>query len=105
MGIVADIGLAGLRAAQTRFAARAENIANVNSSDFTPARVEQTSTAVGPVARVTRPEADRPDNRGPAVDLATEIVDALAAKRDFEASAQIVRAEKDLNDNLLDIIV
>lgn len=105
MSIVAEIGVAGLRAAQTRFAARAENIANANTPGFAAAKPEQTSTAAGPVVRVSRVEKNSDDSRGPAVDIARELVEARVAQRDFEASAQILRTEQEVSDRLLDIRV
>jgi flagellar hook protein FlgE len=96
-----SIGLAGMRAAETRVAARAQNIVNWQSEDYRPVEPEQTTRASGePVVRVSRP----PELSGdfPYVDLAEEIVDMQLAKRAYEASAKVVKTEDEMQKTLLD---
>jgi flagellar basal body rod protein FlgC len=97
-----DIGIAGLRAAETRVAARAQIIANWQSKDYRPAVPMQTSADGGPIVRVTRP----PELSGefPFVDLTVELVDMQLAKRAYQASAKVVKTAGEMSKTLLDAL-
>ncbi len=107
---ISNIAVSGIRAAEARFAARAENIANANSAGYTALRPEQISTAVGPVVRITRPEKPRPnaqksENAQPSdVDLAHELAGIIAVKYDYKAAVKLLRTADELNGALLDIL-
>jgi flagellar hook-associated protein FlgK len=96
-----NMGLAGLRAAETRVAARAQNIVNWQSEDYRPLEPQQTTDASGaPRVRVSRP----PELSGefPIVDIAEDIVDMQMAQRAYEASAKVIRTENEMQKTLLD---
>lgn len=102
MTSVLNIGIAGMRAAETRLAARAQNIVNAQSENYRPMAPVQTSQNSGPVVTVARPAELSGDF--PFVDLVSEIVDMNAAKRAYRASAEIVRTAGDMQKTLLDAI-
>lgn len=95
-------GIAGLRAADMRVLARAQNIVNWQSENYRPV-VPQQTTGVNdePVVRITRAELS---GDFPFVDLATEIVDMQMAKRAYQASAAVIRTADDMSKTLLDTI-
>lgn len=95
-------GIAGLRAAETRVAVRAQNIVNWQSENYRPLAPVQTSQGSGPVVKVTRP-AELSGNF-PYVDLAFEIVDMNLAKHAYRASAQIIRTADEMQKTLLDAL-
>lgn len=104
MSNVSNIAVAGLRAAEARFAARAENIANANTQGYNPLTAEQISTAVGPVVRLSRQEKLRSADKQPEVDLARELTDLITIKYDYKASVKVLRTADELNGTLLDIL-
>ena len=93
-------GIAGLRAAETRVAIRAQNIVNWQSENYRPLLPVQTSQSGGPVVRVARPV--ELSGEFPYVDLAAEIVDMNIAKHAYRASAQIIRTADEMHKTLLD---
>lgn len=96
-------GIAGLRAAETRVAVRAQNIVNWQSEGYRPLVPVQTSQGEGPVVTVTRP----PELSGdfPFVDLVSEFVDMRIARHAYRASAAIIRTAGEMQKTLLDAIV
>lgn len=97
-----NAGLAGMRAAEARFEARATNIVNWQSQNYRPLVPVQTTQGDGsPIVKVTRPEPTSPEE--PGVDLAAEIVDMQNAKRSFQASALVVRTADRMTKTLLDM--
>lgn len=102
MSSIYAYGIAGLRAADARVAARAVNIVNWQSKDFRPLVPEQTTAALGePVVKVTRVELT---GDFPFVDLASEIVDMQMAKRAYQASAKVIRTADEMSKALLDAL-
>lgn len=97
-----SIGIAGLKAAEARVSARAENIVNWQSEGYRPLVPVQTSAANGPVVKITRP-ADLTGDF-PFVDLAAEFVDMSLAKHAYQASAKIIRTADEMQKSLLDAI-
>lgn len=93
------IALSGMRSAQTRVAVSAHNVANLLTSDFRPQRPVQTSRASGgaEVAVATSATAE-------PVSLEREIVDQIAAKTQFKASARVLEADLEMRGSLLDIL-
>lgn len=104
MSNVSNIALSALRAADMRFAARAENIANANTQDYRVQTPEQISTAVGPVVRISRAEKARAGEKQPETDLALEITDLIAIKYDYKAAVMLLRTDDEMNGELLDIL-
>jgi len=101
MSSALNLGLAGLRAAETRVAARAQNIVNWQSEGYRPLEPRQTTDATGaPVVRVSRPAELTGDF--PFVDIAGELVDMQLAKHAYRAAAAIVRTAGEMTDTLLD---
>ena len=95
-------GIAGLRAADARVAARAQNIVNWQSQDYRPVIPEQTTGANDePVVKITRAELS---GDFPPVDLANEIVDMQIAKRAYQASAKVIRTADEMSKTLLDAL-
>jgi flagellar hook-associated protein FlgK len=95
-----NIAVAGLRAAETRVAVRAQNIVNWQSQDYVPLTPVQTSEPAGPVVRVSRPVELTGDF--PYVDIAGEIVDMQLAKHAYRASATVIRTADEMTKTLLD---
>jgi len=94
-------GLAGLRAAETRVAIRAQNIVNWQSANYRPlVPVQTTAEGGGPIVRVTRPLELSGDF--PFVDIAGELVDMQLAKHAYRASAVVVRTAEEMSKTLLD---
>jgi flagellar basal-body rod protein FlgC len=131
--IASTIGLSGMQAATRRVEAVATNVANGQSSGtlpgapggpgtnpaFEPVRVtlsegasggvtaslSRDPSAVSPVYDPTSPNANATGMVGmPEVDLATQAVDLIAAKLQYEASAKIVRAARDMEKTALDTL-
>ena len=95
-------GIAGMRAADMRVLARAQNIVNWQSKGYRAAIPEQTTGANDePVVKITRAELT---GDFPPVDLASEIVDMKMAQRAYEASAAVVRTADQMSKTLLDAI-
>lgn len=116
--------LSGLRAASTKVAVSAENIANINTTGnleggkapYTPKTVQQQTTATGGVATdialknpafipafdPSSPFANADGLVGtPNVDMAEEFVNIQLAKTNYKASASVIRTVSDMQDDLL----
>lgn len=126
MGItgILSTAVAGLNAASRRLAVSADNVVNADSSGapgsgqaYQAKRAVQTATSAGPAVTVETarpptltlyaPDSSRAGSDGtvefPNVDYAREAVDQIAARRDFEAAALLVRSADELTERLLDI--
>lgn len=105
MNTVMNIGVSGMRAAHTRFAAHAENIVNHNTPGYPPYRPQQISATGGPVVRLQRSDKSRPENPGEGEDtLASDLVGLMLAKYDHSASAVIIRTAGEMQGTLLDVL-
>ena len=104
MSNVSNIAVSALRAADMRFAAKAENIANANTQDYRLQTPEQIATAVGPVVRISRAEKARAGEKQPEPDLAREVTDLIAIKYDYKAAVMLLRTDEEINGKLLDIV-
>jgi flagellar hook protein FlgE len=106
-----QIGLSGMRAATTAVAARASNIANVNTKGYLPVEPVMKSTGDGGVeASITQPPlspdiaqalAEMP---GGAVDLTQELVQMRFAEIAYKASAKVVESANSMQDEALNLI-
>jgi flagellar hook protein FlgE len=95
-------GIAGLRAAEMRVSARAQNIVNWQSQNYRPIVPHQTTGASNePVVKITRAELS---GDFPFVDLENEIVDMQMAKRAYQASAKVIRTADEMSKTLLDAL-
>jgi flagellar basal-body rod protein FlgC len=132
MSIASTIAVSGLNVASLRLQVAASNIANARSngplsgtrnsenfpSAYSPLRVIQvdtfgggTSATVIDVSPATvaafDPSAPYADNRGmvagPNVNLANELVQALLARFNYSANAQVIPADAQMSATLLDI--
>jgi flagellar basal-body rod protein FlgC len=126
----AKIALTGLNAAERRIAVSANNIANSSSTvrtaedgslvndPFRPQRVEQSSLASGgvrtdvveianPTVRLPDPSSPVADENGtvefPNVSLEEEVVNAQIASYDYKANLKVLKVQKELDRELLDI--
>jgi flagellar basal body rod protein FlgG len=82
----------GMAAAMQRLEAAASNTANRQTEGFQRLRVEQSAAPGGGVqARTVR--TNEPNNNDQAI--VGDAVEALSARRDFEASAAVFRARED----------
>lgn len=107
-----SIGLAGLKAAETRVAIRAQNVANMNTPGYAPLSPVQTSTAVGPTVRAAKATGARPPaafmpeglTPGGADSLAADLVDMRLAAAAYGASVAVIDTSNEMLDTLLDVV-
>lgn len=100
--------VSGLEVAAARAAASAANIARTNSRDAQgalaqPVRAEPvqvTSNGEGLGVR-TETKTLTADYR---IDLATELVESRMAEITYQANAQVIKAAKDMEEQLLDVL-
>lgn len=133
MSTASTIAVSGLNVASLRLDVAASNIANVlsdgplpdtaNAGNFpaayTPLRVNQTdrvgggtSATVGAVSPATvstfDPTAPFANSDGmvasPNVDLADQLVQVLIARYSFAANAQVIRADAQMSQTLLNVL-
>lgn len=108
MTAMLDMALAGLKAASTRLAIRADNLANLRTEGFRPAAPVQTATAAGPVVRAVRTGPPQAKIPGTDLVLATtgieeDLVDITLSKAAYKSSAALIRTQDELFETLLDI--
>ena len=130
MSSILSTALSGLTAQTARLAVSASNVANLRSTgvkpgeapqagEFVPQQVALTSLEGGgvraravdvdpPSLRVYEPGAPDADAEGfahrPNVDLASELVTQLDARRNFQANLKVIEAEDERLGELLDVI-
>lgn len=98
MNVLSSTALSGLNAAQTRMAASANNIANLNTPGFRRDQVLAQPQAGGGVA-VSVQKADQPGD-----DLTRDVVEQMKATYEFKANLQVIRTERDMTGSLLDTL-
>ncbi len=107
--------LSGVQAGSRLLSGSAHNIANALTDDFKRTETTfQESSAGGVVVSLTQDQrpglqvstGDDPqsDREGSNVNLAEELVDALAATRIIEANLASIRAQDDAIGSLLDLV-
>ena len=123
-----DVAVSGLQAASARLSVAAENIVNARSSApvepesevpeevYRPQRVEQRSRAEGGVSTQRRPvepatvtERDARSPTGysavPNVDYGRELVELRLAAQSYRQNIEVIRAQMEMDEALLDIKV
>ena len=112
---IAHTALAGLHAAETRLAVRANNISNAFTPAFEPDQVHQTAVPdQGPFVQVTRggiPEGYvNPPNgfgfiaTGNKVNLAAEMTDFVMAEISYKANLAVLKSASDLEKESIEIL-
>lgn len=97
MNAANGIAQSGIEAYSTKMEVTANNIANVNSEDFTASRVTMKETRNGGVDAQVSQTADR-------VDISREAVEMLATTAGFKANLQVLKTNSEMSQSLLDII-
>lgn len=124
-----NIALSGLKAASTSLETGARNVANARSTHvivdgnkidkpYTPQKVVQSSLATGGVVaknvdvtpatvKLFDPNSDNADENDvaeyPNVDLEGEAVNQIVSTYTFKANLKVIKAQADLEKNILDI--
>ena len=112
-----QIGLSGMRAAETAAAARARNIANINTKGYVPVEPVFKSVDGGVEASVREQQPPPPQNLSPgmaeflsemppdgAADLASDLVNLRLAEIAYKASAKVVETAGRMQDAALDAL-
>lgn len=103
---VTSIALSGLKAADSRLAVSANNIANASTPGFKPADAVQESVDNGGVIvdiRQRIPASQDTEGELPNVSLEQEVVNTVTAANDFQANLRLLKVQKELDKSLLDI--
>lgn len=96
---VMQTALSGMRSAGTRIAASAHNLANLQTENFQPQRVNQTSRASGgSEARVQE------SGSAARVSIAQEVVAQIQAKTQYTGSLRVLDVGSEMRGQLLDIL-
>lgn len=98
MNVTASTILSGMNAAQTRMQVAAHNIANMNTQNFAPQEVAQSSA---PGGGVTTSVSTSPNATGS--NLETDMVQQLMAKHSFMANVAVFKSHNEMLGSLLDI--
>jgi len=108
MSDVFQIGLSGMRAAETQVTANASNIANMNTRGYVPVEAVLTPSTSGGVQAFVQPQMLTPQTQaaiaeipGGAVDLASEMIQMRMAENAYKASAKIIETANQMQDVLL----
>ena len=105
-------GISGLRAMGTRLDVASNNVANANTDGYKKRRVQMEEGINGGVtSRVTKTDTpgDRVQDQGGErelsnVDLAEEMVEAIATKAVYGANTRLIRTEDEMTGSVLDIV-
>lgn len=113
-----SIALSGLRAQSGKTAASAENIANVNSYNYTPKDAVLSSNGSGvevsiqdrdnPTFQTYAPSSALADDQGyvavPNIALEEEFVNLITAEIAYKANISVIKTSEDMQDSLLDVL-
>jgi flagellar hook protein FlgE len=112
-----QIGLSGMRAAETAVAARARNISNVNTKGYVPVEPVYKSVDGGVDVSVREQQPAPQQDASPgmteflsemppngAVDLVSDLVNLRMAEIAYKASAKVVQTAGRMQDAALDAI-
>ncbi|RZL10618.1 MAG: flagellar basal body rod protein [Rubrivivax sp.] len=100
MNTVSSIGLSGLNAARTRLDVASHNIANAQTPGFTRQTVTQQTQQGGGVDAEVNEAAQA---AVPGADLATDLVNQMAASYAFKANLKTIETEQRMTGSLLDL--
>ena len=90
--------LSGMHAADLMLSAAADNTANLDTPDYHAERVDLSATSTGGVLADVRRAAD------PGVDLAEEAVTEVVGQFLYAANARAIKAQRDTQQSLFDIL-
>jgi flagellar hook-associated protein FlgK len=103
-----QVGLSGMRAAETDATARALNIANVNTKGYVPVEPATNGAGGSGIGAGFRQETLTPqtgsalaDIAGNGVNLADELINLRLAETAYKASAKVVQTANEMSDTLL----
>jgi flagellar basal-body rod protein FlgC len=97
MNDVSSIAQSGLQAFTAKLDVTANNIANSNTDNFSPSRVNMVERQNGGVDAMVVKTGDQ-------VDISREAVEMLSTINGFKANLQVMKVDKEMNKSLLDII-
>lgn len=100
-----NIGITGMKSYQRALDSSSFNIANANTSGFTPQQVSfQENHGDGVVVKISQDGAKASEPNAPSgTDLATELVSSIQYHAGFDFSAQIVKTADEVLGTLIDI--
>ncbi len=99
--------VSGMRDASLRLDGAAHNIANTNTSDFVPLRVDSADVAGGGVTSTVSasvPQAPSYPPPSSGTDLAGELISLVVARAAFAASAAVVSTAGRMQRAALDVL-
>lgn len=97
MNDVSSVARSGMDAFTTKLEVTANNVANVNSDNFTASRVTMQERGNGGVDTTIAKTGDK-------VDISREAVEMLSTVSGFKANLQMAKVEKEMSKSMLDII-
>ena len=104
-----SIALSGMQAAQTQMNVAAQNVANLDTPGYQPARADLVDLSGGGVAvsHISQTSPTDPKTADPAegsnVDLATEMVNMTRASLLYSANAAVIKIGQKTTGALLDM--
>jgi flagellar hook protein FlgE len=103
MSLSFDPSISALKAAATRHAVSAHDIANVNTPGFRQTNVYQTDMMPSGtrISHLERTPAPSPDLSG--TDLTEEVKEQKISKNDFQANLRVVNVRDEMTQDLLDL--
>ena len=109
-----NIALTGLRALDKKLDVTADNVANVNTDNFKRSRAESSETCPAGVevsiytvdtpGMILPAEGSAPERESSNVNIAEELVDLITTEHYYTANLEVIRAEEETAQALIDII-
>ena len=102
--MASEISFSGIRAHLARLDTTAHNMANASTEGFAPYRAQLQEGADGrgvEVSAVTQPTPAASPEATSSVDLATELVNMIAAQRGVESNVRMIEADDEVHEALL----
>jgi flagellar basal-body rod protein FlgC len=101
-----------MSAAQLRLDNTAHNLANANTQNFRPQRIEQVETTRQPQTVQQPRDTFEPTNAGTAAynagrgeqDLATDMTDMITERNTYSANAATIRAQDEVTGTTIDLV-
>jgi len=108
MSDILQIGLSGMRAAETQVTASASNIVNMNTKGYVPVQAVLKSSTSGGVQASIQPQTLSPETQaaiadipGGAEDFVSDAVSMKMAETAYKASAKVIETANQMQDVLL----